>query len=299
MAPKRLGILFRLKIFGLAVLTGMLWAGATPSMAQEAAGTEPSKILEVQGGLVVDAQPLPGSTNVVAQLPASMQTPAGPLGLQIRFDGEEPGMLSTSIRILLMMTVLSLAPSAMIMVTGFTRIMIVLGIVRRAIGLQSAPPNQLMAALALFLTLFIMRPVWEEIMTKAWLPLKAGEISDAEAWERGAKPLHHFMMVQTGESELRLFHELANESIPEKPEAVAMNILVPAFMVSELNTAFKMGFLIWLPFLVIDMVLASSLMSLGMMMLPPTMISLPIKVLFFVLADGWSLVIQGLVRSFL
>ncbi len=299
MAPKRLGILFRLKIFGLAVLMGMLWAGATPSMAQGAAGTEPSKILEVQGGLVVDAQPLPGSTNVVAQLPASMQTPAGPLGLQIRFDGEEPGMLSTSIRILLMMTVLSLAPSAMIMVTGFTRIMIVLGIVRRAIGLQSAPPNQLMAALALFLTLFIMRPVWEEIMTKAWLPLKAGEISDAEAWERGAKPLHHFMMVQTGESELRLFHELANESIPEKPEAVAMNILVPAFMVSELNTAFKMGFLIWLPFLVIDMVLASSLMSLGMMMLPPTMISLPIKVLFFVLADGWSLVIQGLVRSFL
>ena len=144
-----------------------------------------------------------------------------------------------------------------------------------------------------------MRPVWEDIMTNAWLPLKAGEISDAEAWERGAKPLHHFMMVQTGESELRLFHELANEPIPEKPELVAMNILVPAFMVSELNTAFKMGFLIWLPFLVIDMVLASTLMSLGMMMLPPTMISLPIKVLFFVLADGWSLVIQGLVRSFL
>ena len=299
MAPKRAGLCFRWNIPVWVVMLGVLGAGVANSLAQESTGGEPSKILEVQGGLVVDAQPLPGSTNVVAQLPASMQTPAGPLGLQIRFDGEQPGLLSSSIRILLMMTVLSLAPSAMIMVTGFTRIMIVLGIVRRAIGLQSAPPNQLMAALALFLTLFIMRPVWEEIMTKAWLPLKAGEISDAEAWERGAKPLHHFMMVQTGESELRLFHELANEAIPEKPEAVAMNILIPAFMVSELNTAFKMGFLIWLPFLVIDMVLASSLMSLGMMMLPPTMISLPIKVLFFVLADGWSLVIQGLVRSFL
>ena len=299
MPPKCADFLFRLNLPVLAVCIGLLGAGAVDGLAQETNRPEPSKILEVQGGQVADAQPLPGSTNVVAGLPASMQTPAGPLGLQIRFDGEQPGLLSSSIRILLMMTVLSLAPSAMIMVTGFTRIMIVLGIVRRAIGLQSAPPNQLMAALALFLTLFIMRPVWEDIMTNAWLPLKAGEISDAEAWERGAKPLHHFMMVQTGESELRLFHELANEPIPEKPELVEMNILVPAFMVSELNTAFKMGFLIWLPFLVIDMVLASTLMSLGMMMLPPTMISLPIKVLFFVLADGWSLVIQGLVRSFL
>ena len=249
-----------------------------------------------------EAVALPSAAQAaVAAAPAAAaaQTPAGPLGLQIRFEGEEPGFLSTSIRILLMMTALSLAPSAMVMVTGFTRIMIVLGIVRRAIGLQSAPPTQVLAALALFLTLFIMRPVWKEVVTEAWLPLRAGEITDAEAWERGTKPLHRFMMAQAGESELRLFHELANTPIPDKPEAVELNILVPAFMVSELNTAFKMGFLIWLPFLVIDLVLASSLMSLGMMMLPPMMISLPVKVLFFVLADGWSLVIQGLVRSFL
>ncbi len=231
--------------------------------------------------------------------PESVATPTGPLGLQIRFDGEEPEFLSTSIRILLMMTALSLAPSAMIMVTGFTRIIIVLSIVRRAIGLQSAPPNQLIAALALFLTLFVMQPVWQTIRTEAWIPLREGEISDFEAWERGAKPLHRFMMSQTGEQELRLFHELADEPIPETPEEVAMMVLVPAFMVSELKTAFQMGFLIWLPFLVIDLVLASSLMSLGMMMLPPMMIALPIKVLFFVLADGWSLVIQGLVSSFL
>ena len=251
------------------------------------------------GPRAAPAQSAPAAGEVPAGMPAAVQTPAGPLGLQIRFEGQEPEFLSTSIRILILMTVLSLAPSIMIMVTGFTRIMIVLGIVRRAIGLQSAPPTQLLAALALFLTLFVMRPVWQEIVTSAWMPLRAGEISDAEAWARGTKPLHRFMMTQTGESELRLFHELANAPIPDAPEKVALNILVPAFMVSELNTAFKMGVLIWLPFLVIDLVLASTLMSLGMMMLPPMMISLPVKVLFFVLADGWTLVIQGLVKSFL
>ncbi len=234
--------------------------------------------------------------------PASsgMSSPAGPLGVQIRFDGgESPETLSTSIRILILMTVLSLAPSGMIMLTGFTRIMIVLSIVRRAIGLQSAPPNQLIAGLAMFLTFFVMRPVFEEIHKNAWEPLRAGAISDMEAWDRAAAPLRTFMLRQSGESELRLFHELANEPIPERPEEVKLGVLVPAFMVSELKTAFQMGFLVWLPFLVIDLVLASSLMALGMMMLPPMMISLPIKVLFFVLADGWTIVIHGLVKSFL
>ena len=240
------------------------------------------------------------ATNEVVQMPSSMRTPAGPLGLQISLaGGDKPETFSTSIRILLLMTALSLAPSAMIMLTGFTRILIVLSVVRRAIGLNSAPPNQLISALALFLTLFVMRPVWEEIRKEAWLPLQAGEISDAEAWARGAKPLHKFMMAQTGEGELRLFHDLADEAIPATPEEVDLMVLVPAFMVSELKTAFQMGFLIWLPFLIIDLVLASSLMALGMMMLPPMMIALPIKILFFVLADGWNLVIQGLVRSFL
>jgi len=228
----------------------------------------------------------------------SLESPEGPLGLQIRFDGEKPEYLSTSIRIMLLMTALSLAPAAMIMVTGFVRILIVLSIVRRAIGLQSAPPNQLIAALALFLTFFVMQPVIQEIFTEAWEPLQAEEISDAEAWERGLKPLHQFMMKQTGEQELRMFHELAEQPIPQTPEEVKLSVLVPSFMISELKTAFQMGFLIWLPFLVIDMVLASSLMSMGMMMLPPMMISMPIKVLFFVLADGWNLVISSLVRSF-
>jgi flagellar biosynthetic protein FliP len=196
------------------------------------------------------------------------------------------------------MTVLSLAPSAMIMLTGFTRILIVLSIVRRAIGLQSAPPNQLIAGLAMFLTFFVMRPVFEEIHTNAWVPLRAGQINDAEAWDRAAAPLRTFMLRQSGESELRLFHELANEPIPATPDEVKLGVLVPSFMVSELKTAFQMGFLVWLPFLVIDLVLASSLMALGMMMLPPMMISLPIKVLFFVLADGWTIVIHGLVKSF-
>ena len=255
-------------------------------------------VLMAIGGLsMADAQVAAPS---VGAIPSAIQTPPGPLGVQIRLEGgDEPEMLSTSIRILLLMTALSLAPSAMVMLTGFTRILIVLGVVRRAIGLQSAPPNQLMSALALFLTLFVMRPVWQEIVDTAWLPLRAGEISDAEAWDRGIKPLHRFMISQTGEAELRLFHELADEPIPQTPEEVQLSVLVPSFMVSELKTAFQMAFLIWLPFLIIDLVLASSLMALGMMMLPPMMISLPIKVLFFVLADGWNLVIQGLVRSFL
>lgn len=226
-------------------------------------------------------------------------TPSGPLGVQIQFDGGGVEGLSTSIRILILMTVLSLAPSILIMLTGFTRILIVLSIVRRAIGLQSAPPNQVVAGLALFLTFFVMRPVFVEIHDEAWKPLQAGEISDMQAWERAALPLRRFMLRQSGESELRLFHELADEPLPDSPDDVSMGVLVPAFMISELKTAFQMGFLIFLPFLVIDLVLAASLMSLGMMMLPPMMISLPIKILFFVLADGWSIVVQGVASSFM
>ena len=235
---------------------------------------------------------------VVAQ-EEGVSSPVGPFGVQIQFDGgDTPETLSTSIRILALMTVLSLAPSFLIMLTGFTRIMIVLSIVRRAIGLNSAPPNQIIAGLALFLTFFVMRPVWTEIHDEAWVPLRNGEIGDIEAWDRASIPLRRFMLQQSGESELRLFHELANEPIPNTPDEVSMGVLVPAFMVSELKTAFQMGFLIFLPFLVIDLVLAASLMSLGMMMLPPMMISLPIKVLFFVLADGWTIVVQGLAASF-
>lgn len=285
----RLAALF----LGAAMLTMAGAWGQTPPQARAPAPMAP------MAPAMIPAPPAT-ATNEVVQMPSSMKTPAGPLGLQISLEGgEKPETFSTSIRILLLMTALSLAPSAMIMLTGFTRILIVLSVVRRAIGLNSAPPNQLISALALFLTLFVMRPVWEEIRKEAWLPLQAGEISDAEAWTRGAKPLHKFMMAQTGEAELRLFHDLADEAIPATPEEVDLTVLVPAFMVSELKTAFQMGFLIWLPFLIIDLVLASSLMALGMMMLPPMMIALPIKILFFVLADGWNLVIQGLVRSFL
>lgn len=272
---------FRLTTHGVfwcfALVAGLLVWCSDSACAQQAAGT-----------------------SIVSSPAVSAASPVGPLGVQIKFDGGGGvETLSTSVRILLLMTVLSLAPSAMIMVTGFTRIMIVLSIVRRALGLQSAPPNQIIAGLAMFLTFFIMRPVWEDIHTNAWLPLQAGEISDVEAWDRASVPLRSFMLRQSGESELRLFHELASEPIPASPDEVKLGVLIPAFMVSELKTAFEMGFLIWLPFLVIDLVLASSLMALGMMMLPPMMISLPIKILFFVLADGWTLVINGVVKSFL
>lgn len=245
----------------------------------------------------VHAQTPGGAADQAPTTAGELATPEGPFGVQVRF-ADDDNTLSTSIRILLLMTVLSLAPSIMVMLTGFTRIMIVLSIVRRAIGLQSSPPNQLIAAMALFLTMYVMRPAWETIITEAWEPLQAGEISDAVAWDRAMKPLHEFMLHQTGEAELRLFHELSGEAIPDTPEEVKISVLIPSFMVSELKTAFQMGFLIWLPFLVIDLVLASSLMAMGMMMLPPMMISLPLKLLFFVLADGWTLVIRGLITSF-
>lgn len=244
-----------------------------------------------------------GAESAVAQQATNQQgfaTPAGPLGIQLSVDGgDSPQTLSTTIKILLLMTALSVAPSALLMVTGFTRIMIVMGIARRAIGLQSAPPNQVIAGLALFLTLFLMRPIWQDVMVNAWEPYNSGEISEKEAWDRATRPFHSFMLLQTGDTELKMFHDIAGEELPDTAQEVKLTVLVPAFMVSEMKTAFQMGFLIWLPFLVIDLVLASSLMSLGMMMLPPMMISLPIKILFFVLADGWTLIVRGLMNSFM
>lgn len=235
---------------------------------------------------------------------AFSQDPAGggvlPAGIQVRFDpADSPQQMSQSLRILLLMTALSLAPSALIMTTSFTRIYIVLGIVRQAMSLQNVPPNQVVAGIALFLTMFTMAPVWEKINNEALKPHAAEEISDAEAWDRGIRPLKTFMLGHTGEQEMSLFYELAGRpDAPDTPEDIDLHILIPAFMMTELKTALQMAFLIYLPFLVIDLVVASSLMSLGMMMLPPMMIALPIKILLFVLADGWNMLIRGLVRSF-
>lgn len=229
------------------------------------------------------------------QQSASLAVPG--VNIQIGTPGAEPEGLSQAIRIVMLLTVLSLAPSFVILTTSFTRILVVFGFLRQALGTQSAPPSQVLAGLSIFLTIFIMLPVWKEINTQAIQPYQAKQITAEQAWEAGFTPLRRFMARQTGETEYALFVEMSGKPVAEMQQA-EMNILVPAFILSEIKTAFKLGFLIYLPFLLIDLVTATVLMSLGMMMLPPMMVSLPIKILFFVLADGWTVLIRGLLASF-
>ncbi len=216
-------------------------------------------------------------------------------GIWINY-GNEDGNISAPIRMLIILTVISLAPSIMIMLTSFTRIVIVLHFVRTALGTQTAPPNQVMVGLALFLTLYIMSPVFTQINEEAIRPLDAGEITLEVAIERAEEPLRIFMYNTTQEKDVNMFCDIAGITYETRDE-VPFYVLVPSFIISELRTAFIIGFIIYIPFIVIDMVVSSVLMSMGMMMLPPTTISMPFKVLLFVLADGWNLVIKELVRT--
>lgn len=222
-------------------------------------------------------------------------------GLSITYNNEN-GSLSTPVRMLLVLTVLSLAPSILIMMTSFTRIIIVLHFVRTAIGTQTAPPNQILIGLALFLTLFIMWPTFQQINTDAIQPLDRGEITQTEFLEKAEAPIREFMIkdAKIQIRDINLFTEISGETYEDDTELsdVPFITLVPAFILSELRKAFIMGFLIYIPFIVIDMVVSSVLMSMGMMMLPPTTISLPFKILLFILADGWNLVIGSLVQTF-
>lgn len=219
------------------------------------------------------------------------------LGLSLSTNSDEMS-LSGTLQILLIITVISLAPSILVMVTSFTRIIIVLHFVRTAIGTQSSPPNNVLIGLSLFLTLFIMSPVIAQIKTEAYDPLVAEEITQQEALERGIQPLREFMLKQTRQDDLRLFMDIAKIEPVESVDELSITIIIPAFIISELRAAFIIGFLIYVPFIVIDMVVSSVLMSMGMMMLPPTTISMPFKILLFILADGWNLVIGQLVNSF-
>lgn len=222
-------------------------------------------------------------------------------GLSITYNNEN-GSLSAPVRMLLVLTVLSLAPSILIMMTSFTRIIIVLHFVRTAIGTQTAPPNQILIGLALFLTLFIMWPTFQQINTDAIQPLDRGEITQTEFLEKAEAPIREFMIkdAKIQIRDINLFTEISGETYEDDTELsdVPFTTLVPAFILSELRKAFIMGFLIYIPFIVIDMVVSSVLMSMGMMMLPPTTISLPFKILLFILADGWNLVIGSLVQTF-
>ena len=219
------------------------------------------------------------------------------LGLSLSTNSDETS-LSGTLQILLIITVISLAPSILVMVTSFTRIIIVLHFVRTAIGTQSSPPNNVLIGLSLFLTLFILSPVIAQIKTEAYDPLVAEEITQQEALERGIQPLREFMLKQTRQDDLRLFMDIAKIEPVESVDELSITIIIPAFIISELRAAFIIGFLIYVPFIVIDMVVSSVLMSMGMMMLPPTTISMPFKILLFILADGWNLVIGQLVNSF-
>ena len=216
----------------------------------------------------------------------------------VDFGTEDPADVSTTLQLLLLMTVLSIAPGILVLMTSFTRIIIVLSFVRTGLGTQSMPPNQVLVGLALFLTFFIMSPIFMDINETALQPYLEEEISQEEAFDAAVIPMKEFMAKHTREKDLALFYKYAGLEKPESIEDIALTSLIPAFAISELKTAFQIGFVIFIPFLVIDMVVASTLMAMGMMMLPPVMISLPFKILLFVLVDGWYLIIESLLLSF-
>jgi flagellar biosynthetic protein FliP len=239
--------------------------------------------------IILDAVPAFSQTSSFPALPA-ISINAG--------DGSDPGQVSMTLQILLLITVLSLAPAIALMATCFTRILVVLGFLRNAMGIQQLPPNQVIVTLALFLTLFIMRPVWERVYNDAYMPFQEGTISTGQAIDEAMVPVRGFMMKHTRDEELSLMVSLSGSERPQDQSEISLLVLLPAFMLSELKTAFQMGVVIFLPFLVVDMIVSSILMAMGMIMLPPMLVSLPFKVLLFVLADGWDLVVVSLIRSF-
>ena len=226
----------------------------------------------------------------------AQQAAAAP-ALSINLGGSNQGNVATAIQVVAAMTLLTLAPSILMLMTSFTRIVIVMGFVRSAIGVQGAPSNQIIVGLSLFLTFFIMAPVGKRINDDALQPYMAKTITTQQAMERASAPLRSFMLKQTRPSEIDFFLGLSGLG-PTKVDELPLNVVAPAFIVSELRTAFQMGFLVFIPFLVVDFLVSSTLMSMGMMMMPPIMISLPFKLLLFVLVDGWHLVVRSLVESF-
>jgi flagellar biosynthetic protein FliP len=232
-----------------------------------------------------------------AETPTLPDLPLPALNLAIgAADGPQDVVLT--LQIVALITVISMAPAILLMVTSFTRILVVLGFVRSAMGLQQSPPNQVISSLALFLTVFTMTPVWTDIYENSLIPYVSEELPASEAFGRAVAPIRRFMLAQTREKELSLMVRLSGDEQPANQDDVRTAVLIPAYVLSELKTAFQMGVVIYIPFIVIDMIVACILMSMGMMMLPPSMISLPFKILLFVMADGWNLVIASLVSSF-
>jgi flagellar biosynthetic protein FliP len=228
-----------------------------------------------------------------------LATPAMAQDISINLGGQGTGgVTERAVQLIALLTVLSLAPSILVMMTSFTRIVVVLSLLRTALGTATAPPNSVIIALALFLTAFVMGPVLQKSYDDGVRPLIANEITVDQALERGVIPLRGFMQKNVREKELKLFLDMSGDPPPATPDDISLRVLMPAFMISELKRAFEIGFLLFLPFLIIDLVVASVLMSMGMMMLPPVVVSLPFKLIFFVLVDGWSLVAGSLVQSY-
>jgi flagellar biosynthetic protein FliP len=265
---------------------------STPAFAQPA---QPATAPAQQAPAAPAAAPAATLTGPLT--PATPGQP-GALDRALHTIGGTGQPLSLSLQILLLMSLLTVLPSILLMMTSFTRIIIVLSILRQAIGLQQTPPNQVLVGLALFLSLFVMRPVIDQINTNAYAPYGAGQITIEEAVTRSGTVLHGFMMHQTRETDLSLFANLAGVQQFQSREQVPFTILLPAYITSELKTAFQIGFLIFLPFLIIDIVVSSTLMSLGMMMLSPSIVSMPFKLLLFVMVDGWALTMGSLAASF-
>ena len=252
-------------------------------------------ILVLFTGLAASAAAAPAAAPIK---PINLAAPAGPT-LTLQIEGADgPKSLSSALKIVLLMTILSLAPAILMLLTSFTRIVIVLGFLRQAIGANQAPANQILVGLAVFLTMVVMAPTFTRINEDAVQPLLNEQIGQREAFDKAQIPLKEFMLRQVREKDIALFLDLTQTAVPESPEALPMLVVVPAFVIGELKTAFQMGFVLFMPFLIIDMVVASVLMSMGMMMLPPVLISLPLKILLFVLVDGWFLVVKSLVQAF-
>jgi flagellar biosynthetic protein FliP len=270
-----------------SVLCFLALAWITPVFAQTA--TQPGAVI------MPTAVPAAGTT---ASAPAPGSKSADPLRLSINLEGaEQPGQMSVAVQIVLLMTLLAVAPSLVLLMTSFTRIVIVLGFVRTALGVPSAPSNQIIVGLSLFLTFFIMGPVFERVQKDALQPYLDGKMTSSVAMEKASVPLKEFMLKQTRTRDLEYFLQLGGFG-PTAVSAIPLRVVVPAFVISELQSAFQMGFLLFLPFLVIDFLVSSILMALGMMMMPPNVVSLPFKLLLFVLVDGWHLIVQSLVQSF-
>ena len=282
-------IKFIKKVLCLLIVAGIFFI--CPTVKVQAVGSLDTNLTGIDRNETVLREP------GTAETPEELQELNIANGLSVTVNGDN-GNLSSTLQILITLTLIALAPTLIIMLTSFTRIIIVLHFTRSALNTQTAPSNQILIGLALFLTFFIMNPVINQINEEAIKPLDAGQITQEEALEKGIEPLRQFMYKQTQVKDVKLFMDIAGEEWTDDLDAIPNSVIIPSFIISELRTAFIIGFIIYIPFIVIDMVVASVLMSMGMMMLPPTTISMPFKILLFVLADGWSLVIGNLVKTF-